>query len=43
MVGISIKQIFLFLLGTVKLEDGEKWIIDKPSLIPIQNLSQSIK
>ena len=37
MVGISLKQISSFLLRTVKYEDKEKWIIDKPSWIPSQN------
>ena len=36
-VGISLKQISSFLLWTVKYEDKEKWIIDKPSWIPSQN------
>ena len=40
-VGISLKQISSFLLWTVKFEDREKWIIDKPSLIPSQKLKQS--
>ena len=31
LVGISLKQISSFLLWTVKFEDREKWIIDKPS------------
>ena len=35
-VGISLKQISSFLLWTVKYEDKEKWIIDKPSWIPSQ-------
>ena len=30
LVGISLKQISSFLLWTVKYEDREKWIIDKP-------------
>ena len=38
MVGISLKQISSFLLWTVKYEDREKWIIDKPSWIPSQRL-----
>ena len=42
MVGISLKQISSFLLWTVKYEDREKWIIDKPSWIPSQKLKQSI-
>ncbi len=36
-VGISLKQISSFLLWTVKYQDREKWIIDKPSWIPSQN------
>ena len=43
MVGISLKQISSFLLWTVKYEDREKWIIDKPSWIPSKNLSNRIK
>ena len=35
--GISLKQISSFLLWTVKYEDKEKWIIDKPSWMPSQN------
>ena len=42
-VGISLKQISTFLLWTVKYEDREKWILDKPSWIPDQNLSHRIK
>ena len=41
MVGISLKQIPSFLLWTVKYEDREKWIIDKPSWIPNQKLKSS--
>ena len=41
MVGISLKQISSFLLWTVKYEDREKWIIDKPSWIPSQKLKPS--
>tara|TARA_B100001287_G_scaffold184894_1_gene155990 strand:+ start:535 stop:741 length:207 start_codon:yes stop_codon:yes gene_type:complete len=37
-VGLSLKQISSFLLWTVKYEDREKWIIDKPSWIPSQKL-----
>ena len=40
-VGISLKQISSFLLWTVKYEDREKWIIDKPSWIPTQKLKPS--
>ena len=43
LVGISLKQISSSLLWTVKYEDREKWIIDKPSWIPEQNLSHLIK
>ena len=41
LVGISLKQISSFLLWTVKHEDREKWIIDKPSWIPSQKLKLS--
>ncbi|WP_032513432.1 MULTISPECIES: hypothetical protein [Prochlorococcus] len=41
MFGISLKQISLFLLWTVKFEDREKWIIDKPSWIPSQKIKRS--
>ena len=40
-VGISLKQISSFLLSTVKYEDREKWLIDKPSWIPSQKLKPS--
>ena len=40
-VGISLKQISSFLLWTVKYEDKEKWIIDKPSWMPSQKLKPS--
>ena len=43
LISISLKQISSFLLWTVKYEDREKWIIDKPSWIPSQNLSHRIK
>ena len=43
LVGISLKQISSFLLWTVKYEDREKWIIDKPSWIPSQKISHRIK
>jgi len=39
--GISLKQISSFLLWTVKYEDRENWIIDKPSWIPSQILKTS--
>ena len=38
-VGVSLKQISSFLLWTVKYEDREKWIMDKPSWLPNQNLT----
>ena len=41
MVGISLKQISSYLLWTVKYEDREKWIIDKPSWMPSQKLKPS--
>ena len=34
LVGIFLKQISSSLLWTVKYEDREKWIIDKPTWIP---------
>ena len=39
--GITLKEISSFLLWTVKYEDREKWIIDKPSWIPSQKLKPS--
>ena len=41
MVGISLKQISSFLLWTVKYEDREKWIINKPSWISSQKIKPS--
>ena len=41
LVGITLKEISSFLLWTVKFEDREKWIIDKPSWIPDQKLKPS--
>ncbi len=41
LIGISLKQISLFLFWTVKSEDREKWIIDKPNWIPDQKLKPS--
>jgi len=38
LIGITLKEISSFLLWTVKYEDREKWIIDKPSWIPSQTL-----
>ena len=40
-VGISLKQISSFLLWTVKYEDKDKWIMDKPSWIPSKKLKPS--
>ena len=42
-VGKTLKEISSFLLWTVKFEDREKWIIDKPSWLSSKNLSHSIK
>jgi len=41
LVGITFKEISSFLLWTVKYEDRDKWIIDKPSWIPSQKLKPS--
>jgi len=41
MVGITLKEISSFILWTVKYEDREKWIIDKPSWVPSQKLMPS--
>ena len=41
LVGITLKEISSFLLWTVKYEDREKWIIDKPRWIPSENLKPS--
>ena len=41
LVGINLKEISSFLLSTVNYEDREKWIIDKPSLIPNQKIYPS--
>ena len=41
LVIITSKEISSFLLWTVKYEDREKWIIDKPSWIPEQKLKPS--
>ena len=41
LVGITLKEISSFLLWTVKNEDREKWIIDKPSWITDQTLKPS--
>ena len=39
--GLSLKQISSFLLWTVKYEDREKWIIDKPRWIQSQKSNPS--
>ena len=39
--GITLKEISSFLLWTVKYEDRENWIIDKPSWIPERTLKPS--
>ena len=41
LVCITLKEISSFLLWTVKYEDREKWIIDKPSWITDQKLNPS--
>ena len=41
LVGKTLKKISSFLFWTVKYEDREKWIIDKPSWIPSQKLKPS--
>ncbi len=41
LIGIFLKQISSFILWTVKYEDREKWIIDKPSWMPSQKLKPS--
>ncbi len=38
-VGVSLKQISSFLLWTVKYEDREQWIMDKPNWLPTQVLT----
>ena len=41
LIGLTLKEISSFLLWTVKYEDREKWIIDKPSWMPDQKLKPS--
>ena len=41
LVSVTLKEISSFLLWTVKYEDREKWIIDKPIWIPSQKLKPS--
>ena len=38
LVGKTLKKISSFLFWTVKYEDREKWIIDKPNWIPGQKI-----
>ena len=40
-VGITFKNVSSFLMWTVKHEDREKWIIEKPSWIPSQKIKPS--
>ena len=40
-VGITLKEISSFLLWSVKYEDRDEWIIDKPSWIPSQKFKPS--
>ena len=41
LVGITLKEISSFLLWTIKYEDREERIIDKPSWIPSKKLKPS--
>ncbi len=43
LVGITLKEISSFLLWTVKYEEREKWIIDKPSWMPSWIPSRKLK
>ena len=40
-LGISLKKTSSFLLWTVKYEEREKWIIEKPSWAPSQKTNSS--
>ena len=40
--GVSLNHISSFLLWTIKYEDREKWIMDKPGWIPSQILNKNI-
>ena len=40
-IGVSLRQISSFFLWTSNNEDRGKWIIDKPSWIPNQDLNPS--
>ena len=39
--GITLEEISSFLLWTVKYEEREKWLIDKPNWIPNQKINPS--
>ena len=41
LAGITLKKTSSFLLWSVKYEDIERWIINKPSWIPSQKLKPS--
>ena len=41
--GVSLKNISSFLLWTIKYEDREKWIMDKPNWIPGKILNNNNK
>ena len=41
LVSVTLKEISSFFLWTVRYEDKEKWIIDKPNWIPDQKLKTS--
>ena len=41
LAGTTLKEISSFLLWNFKYEDEEKWIINKPNLIPIQRVKPS--
>ena len=41
LIGISLKQFSSSLLWTVKYEDRERWIRDKPSWMPSHKLNTS--
>ena len=41
MLGKSLSHLSSFLMWTIKYEDREKWIMDKPSWKPIQKLKPS--
>ena len=41
LIGLTLKEISIFLLWIVKYKDREKWILDNPSWIPDQKLERS--